>query len=87
MVLTLSAVAQPAAKPGKAVKTVPPAPPKSGIKTPGVQIPFASLKAEAEFAVAPPWMIFTDAPLLPNSEKDSLDKIDAKANKLADSIV
>jgi streptogramin lyase len=51
-----------------------------------VQIPFASLKAEAEFAVAPPWMIFADAPLLPNSEKDSLDKIDAKANKLADPI-
>jgi len=86
-VLSLAALAQPAAKPGKAAKTAAPAVPKLGIKTPGVQIPFASLKAEAEFSVAPPWMIFTDAPLLPNSEKDSLDKIDIKANKLTDPIV
>jgi streptogramin lyase len=86
IVLTLAALAQPAAKPGKAAKTAPPAAPKLGIKSPGVQIPFASLKAEAEFPVAPPWMIFTDAPLLPNSAKDVLDKIDAKANKLSDPI-
>jgi streptogramin lyase len=52
-----------------------------------VQIPFASLKAEAEFQAAPPWMIFTDAPLLPNSEKGSLDKIDIKTNKLTDPMV
>jgi len=87
IVLALVALAQPATKPGKPSKAAPPPVlPKSGIKTPGVQIPFASLKAEAEFSVAPSWMIFTDAPLLPNFAKDSLDKIDAKANKLAEPI-
>ena len=87
IVLTLVALAQPATKPGKPGKTVPaPALPKLGIKTPGVQIPFASLKAEAEFSVAPPWIIFADSPLIPNSEKDVLDKIDAKTNKLTDPI-
>ncbi|MEI9974362.1 MAG: hypothetical protein WDO73_21330 [Ignavibacteriota bacterium] len=49
-----------------------------------MQIPFGSLKAEAEYPVAPPWMIFADSPLLPNSAKDVLDKIDAKANKLGE---
>jgi virginiamycin B lyase len=87
MVLALVAMAQSTTKPKKDGKgTPPPAVPKTGIKTPGVQIPFANLKAEAEFPVAPPWMIFTDAPLLPNPEKDSLDKIDIKANKLGDPI-
>ena len=82
-------MAQPAAKsekPKKDAKTALPALPKLGIKIPGVQIPFASLKAEAEFPVAPGWIVFTDAPLLPNLEKNSLDKIDAKANKLGDPI-
>jgi virginiamycin B lyase len=92
IVLALVAMAQPAAKPTKSdkpkkdAKNAAPALPKLGIKTPGVQIPFAGLKAEAEFAVAPPWMIFTDSPLLANLEKDSLDKIDLKANKLGDPI-
>jgi virginiamycin B lyase len=86
IVLTLVALAQPATKPGKPSKTAAPAPPKLGVKTPGVQIPFASLKAEAEFSVAPPWIIFADSPLLPDSSKDALDKIDAKANKLGDPI-
>ena len=85
IVLTLVALAQPATKPGK--PAAPPALPKLGIKTPGVQIPIASLKAEAEFSVAPPWIVFADSPLLPNSEKDVLDKIDAKANKLGEPIV
>jgi streptogramin lyase len=86
-VLTLVASAQPAAKPGKASKTGVPALPKSGIKTPGVQIPFASLKADAEFSVAPPWIVIADVPLLPDSAKDALDKIDVKANTLSDPIV
>jgi streptogramin lyase len=87
IILTLAALAQPAAKPGKGGNTAAAAIPKLGIKTPGVQIPFARLKAEAEFQAAPPWMIFADAPLLPGAGKDRLDKIDAKANKLADPIV
>jgi len=93
IVLTIAAMAQPAAtpksneKPKKGdPKTVAPAVPKLGIKTPGVQIPFASLKSEAEFPVAPTWMVFTDAPLVPNPDKDSFDKIDLKANKMGDSL-
>ncbi|HUB78829.1 MAG TPA: hypothetical protein VMB03_08545 [Bryobacteraceae bacterium] len=84
--LTLAVLAQPAAKPGKAVKNAAPVAPKLGIRTPGVQIPFASLKAEAEFSVAPPWIIFADSPLLPDTQKDALIKIDAKTNKPGDSI-
>src|SRR5258708_368590 len=34
--------------------------PKEGVKTPGVLIPFAGLKAEAEFPKAPAWVAFTD---------------------------
>jgi streptogramin lyase len=85
-VLAIAAMAQPAAKPNKNAKVSAPALPKLGIKTPGVQIPFASVKAEAEFPVAPPWLIFTDAPLLPNPDKGSLDRIDVKANKIGEPI-
>jgi streptogramin lyase len=84
--LTLAALAQPATKPGKAAKTAAPLAPKLGIKTPGVQIPLASLKAEAEFAVAPPWIVFDESPMFPDPAKDALVKIDAKTNKLGDSI-
>ena len=52
-----------------------------GIKTPGVQIPFASLKADAELPLAPRWMIFSDAILLPN-KAGGLERLDAKTNKL-----
>jgi streptogramin lyase len=76
--LTLAALAQPATKP-KPAKLL-------GIKTPGVQIPFASLKAEAEFPVAPAWIVFADSPLFPDPQKDALDQIDAKTNKLGDPI-
>jgi len=86
-VLTLVASAQPAAKPGKASKTAAPAVPKLGIKTPGVQIAFASLKAEAQFPIGPPWIVIAESPLLPDVAKDALDKIDAKANKLSDPIL
>jgi virginiamycin B lyase len=83
IIMTVVALAQPTAK---LKKTAAPVLPRLGIKTPGMQIPFSSLKAEAEFPVAPRWMIFTDAPLLPNLEKDSFDKIDNKANKLGEPI-
>lgn len=84
--LTLAALAQPAGRPGKSAKSTATLAPKAGVKTPGVQIPFTSLKAEAEFAVAPSWMIFDGSPLLPDLAKDSLVKIDAKANKLEEPI-
>jgi virginiamycin B lyase len=54
--------------------------PSGGIKTPGVQIPFASLKPEAEFAVAANWLIFSDAPLV--ADQKSLYRIDARKNEL-----
>src|ERR1700734_2353728 len=87
IVLSLAVWAQPAAKPTgtkkDATAATPPLP-KGGVKAPGVQIPFASLKPEAEFPVAPHWLFFADAPLLPNAEKNSLDKIDTKENKIGD---
>lgn len=58
----------------------PPAVPTAGIKTPGVQIPFASLKPDAEFTSVAEWMAFTDAPLL--ADEKSLYRIDAKKNEL-----
>ena len=58
---------------------------KQGIQTPGVQIPFASLKADAELPSAPLWMIFADSVLIPN-KAGGLDRFDAKTNKLADPV-
>jgi streptogramin lyase len=57
-----------------------------GIKTPGVQIPFTSLVVEATVTAPdkPAWLFFSPgasaALFLP--EKDRLDKVDAKTNKL-----
>jgi streptogramin lyase len=82
---SMIAFGQPASKPAggkKDPKVAAPLLPKGGIKSPGVQIPFASLKPEAELPSAPHWMFFADAPLVPNFEKKSIDKIDAKANTL-----
>ena len=52
--------------------------PKAGIKTPGVQIPFADLKAEAELPAPdkPAWMFFNQSLYAP--AKDHLDKIDVR---------
>jgi virginiamycin B lyase len=60
--------------------------PKAGIKTPGVQILFASLKAEAEVGAAPAWIGIADSLLLPNAAKGTLDRLDPKANKLGDPV-
>ena len=59
--------------------------PKQGIKTPGVQIPFASLKAEAELPLAPQWIVFSDTILIPN-KAGGLERLDAKTNKLVDPV-
>jgi virginiamycin B lyase len=59
---------------------------RAGIQTPGVQIPFASLKPEAEIAVAPAWIGVADSILLPDSEKAALLRLDSKTNKLGDPI-
>jgi virginiamycin B lyase len=56
-----------------------------GIKTPGVQIPFASLKADAELPLAPRWMVFSNSVLIPN-KAGGLERLDAKTNKLVDPV-
>lgn len=60
--------------------------PAAGVKTPGVQIPFSSLVAEAEIASAanPGWLYFSGSLYVPNG--DSIAKIDAKTNKPGDPI-
>ncbi|HEY4085289.1 MAG TPA: hypothetical protein VGM43_05085 [Bryobacteraceae bacterium] len=57
-----------------------PAAPKTGIKTPGIQIPFASLKADLEVPVdTPGWITVADTLVIPNRSKDVLVRIDLKA--------
>ena len=64
-----------------------PAAPKEGIKTPGVQIPIASLKSEAEFPVeGAAWVTAGEAVLVPSRPKDILVRIDAKGNKTIDPV-
>lgn len=60
--------------------------PKAGVKTPGVQIPFANLKAEAEFEAPghPEWMFLADTAFAPG--KDAIEKIDPKTNKKVEPI-
>jgi virginiamycin B lyase len=72
-----------AAQGGKGKKIA--AHPEQGIKTPGVQIPFASLKAEAELPLAPQWIVFSDTILIPN-KSGGLERLDAKTNKLVDPV-
>lgn len=72
-------------KPRKELKQ-PAAAPKLGITTPGVRIPIAQLKAEAEIAMAPAWLAFTQSVLAPDPANDVLARIDAKTNKLGDPI-
>ncbi len=64
----------------------PVASPRLGVATPGVRIPFSGLKAEAELAMAPPWLAFTDTALAPDLSKDSIARINAKTNQLGDAI-
>jgi virginiamycin B lyase len=60
--------------------------PRMGVTTPGVRIPFASLKAESEFPIAPPWVAFTDAVLAPDLSKDTVERINVKTNKPGDPV-
>jgi len=63
-----------------------PVTPRAGVKTPGVQIPFASLKAESEIAAAPEWIANAGSLLLPDAAKGTLDRLDLKTNQLADPV-
>jgi len=59
---------------------------KQGIQTPGVQIPFSSLKPEATFPATdkPEWIFFSTDAFVP--AKEHVDKIDVKTNKMADPV-
>jgi len=62
--------------------------PKSGIKTPGIQIPFERLKSEAQIAVdTPGWITTGESAFISNRSKDALVRIDPKSNKLLDPIL
>jgi streptogramin lyase len=65
-----------------------PAAPKAGVKTPGVQIPFENLKAEAEIPIETPgWITITPGSILtPNKSKDVVVRIDPKTNKTIEPI-
>ncbi len=68
-------------KPGKN----PAWPPKAGIKTPGIQIPFANLKAEADATLegAPGWLMADGQTLLlPVGDKGAIARIGNRDNKL-----
>ncbi len=58
----------------------------AGIQTPGIQIPFAGLKAEAEFKTTGNWFFLADSVLLPDAEKKTFDRIDPRSNKLGNAI-
>jgi virginiamycin B lyase len=58
---------------------------RQGIRTPGIQIPIASLKAEVQLPFAPQWIIFSDSILIPN-KAGGLERLDAKTNKLVDPV-
>jgi len=66
-----------------------PAPrPKPGVKTPGVQIPLANLKPEAEFAVpgSPDWIAAGESVWVSNKPRDSVARIDPNTNKVLDAV-
>ncbi len=63
-------------------------PPKPGVKIPGVQIPFASLKPDFEFPVpgAPDWIAVGESVWISNAPKDNVTRIDPKTNKITDTV-
>jgi virginiamycin B lyase len=68
-------------------KATVPAAPKAGVKTPGVQIPAATLKTEAEIPLeGPGWISISDSILVESKAKDSLIRIDPKTNKPLDPV-
>ena len=64
----------------------PSAVPRVGVKTPGVQIPFANLKPEAEFDTPgkPEWVFFEKVVFAPS--KDDIERFDPKTNKKGEPI-
>jgi virginiamycin B lyase len=55
---------------------------KAGLKTPGIQIPFESLKSEADIAIDTPGAaMMSGSVLIPSKSKDQILRIDPKTNK------
>jgi streptogramin lyase len=76
---------EPAKPDSKTKATAVPAAPKAGIKTPGIQIPFESLKSEAEVPLdAPGWINASDSIFVAGKSKGIVARIDAKTNKVLD---
>jgi streptogramin lyase len=69
----------------RSVKVKKPAIIPGGVKTPGVQIPFANLKAEAEIAVpgTPGALLLGDSLWIGNAAEKGLTVVDIKTNKVA----
>jgi YVTN family beta-propeller protein len=63
-------------------------PAKTGVKTPGVQIPMARLKPEAIYQVpgAPDWMAVDEHVWVSNKPKDSVSDLDPKTSAVAATI-
>ena len=60
----------------------PSAPPRPGVKTPGVKIPIERLKPDAVFQVpgTPDWLAIDEAVWVSNKPKDSVSRLDPKTN-------
>ena len=63
-------------------------PPKTGVATPGVQIPIARLKPDAIFQVpgAPDWMAIDDHVWVSNEPKDNISELDPKTDTVLTTI-
>ena len=92
LLMAVSSISSTAAPETKAVKTkstnINPLLPSAGIKTPGIQIPFATLKPDLDLATPdkPAWMFFSESLFVPNPSKQGLDKLDVKTGKSGDPV-
>jgi virginiamycin B lyase len=84
ILLTVAAlVAAPVDPQRKAKEPKPAPPPKFGVKTPGVQIPMALLKSEAEIALPGESLLFGEQVMVASRAQNTLTRVDAKTNKTA----
>ena len=67
----------------------PPVAARTGIRTPGIQIPFSRLKAEQEFVVAggARWLAVTGQVVIaPGKAEGSVARLDARGNKTGEAV-
>jgi len=64
------------------------APPRPGVKTPGVKIPIERLKPDAVFEVGgnPDWLAIEESAWVSNRPKDTVSRFDPRTNKIAATI-